>query len=91
MKIEPRSKAISLENSGEWEHPIFKDVTVSSGLLVLGYAACMRVIVGVQKPNDSNWWGVESDSAWVPDWVREKLSRWELLKTCPPNWPFSLT
>jgi hypothetical protein len=91
MKSELKSKAIFLESGSEWEHSIFKGITVSSSYLVLEYAACMRVIIGFQKPNDSNWWAVESDSVWVPDWVREKLSRSKLLKTRPPRWPFSLS
>lgn len=76
-----KDKYIYLEHDKEWGDQMFKGITITKNYFVLENTSCWRVVVCFQKPNSLDWWEVESDSVWVPDWIRNKITNPILRKT----------
>jgi hypothetical protein len=64
-----------LENREDLNSPIFKDVTFSKYYRSVPESSGWRVVIGFQTPNDPNWREVETDWAWLPENVRNSVTK----------------
>jgi hypothetical protein len=72
LKIINNNKYI-LENQIELNNPAFLNITFSDSYGSIPESWGWRVAIGFQKPNDSNWWEMETDWAWLPEALRLRV------------------
>ena len=71
MRIE--DKTYILENQIELNNPAFMNIKFSDRYQSIPESCGWRVLIGFHKPNDPNWWEMETDWAWLPEDLRLKV------------------
>jgi hypothetical protein len=72
MKISStKSTKYILEEPADWDNPVFKDARFSEYYRSAGIPGV--VVLGFQKPNQTDWFEVETRWAWMNDDRKMKL------------------